>query len=887
MKRAVAALAALLFSVVVCGNAKAASGSSLTVTRSTLANGLQVVVIHDPLAPVVSAILNYRAGSNDQHYDGQAHALEHMMFRGSPTLSESQLSDIGELLGGDEDADTQAEVTQYFFTAPSQYLDLILRMESSRMRGAYLAQKEWNIERGAITNEVTQDAGNWVWRLLDKVSNSLYAGTPYGKNGLGTVNGFAKVIDHDKLKAFYDAWYHPNNAVYVIAGDVDGPTTIALVKKYFGGFSSAKLPSRDAVHFGTVKKASATIQSNLPVNIVTVSFRLPGWNSKDYAATQILSSVLNNQRSKLYDLVVSGKLLQAQVAELEAHPLASGTVLFGAIPAAQKPADAVASLKSVIEEYKKTGVPADLVSAEKRRALAADAYKANSIGDLAFDWSDAVAVRGLSSPDQETAAIQAVTVADVNAALRKYFDFDHALTVTVVPRPAGAPKTADTEVAKESNKLTLQHHDPLPAWAIAAFKNVKVPPETFTPADMTLSNGMRLIVVPQHVSHTVVVSGEINSNETIQAPKDVQGVGSITGGLLPFGTTNADRVTLVKQQDDLSSTVYAGTGFGASTLSSNFDATIAILADEELHPLFPEANFAILKQQEVAQMKGAVTTPGYQQGVATAKMLYPANDPQNVFETVESASAITMDSVKSYYASVFRPDMATVVVIGDVTPDQAKATFEKYFSSWKATTPKPDVFLPAVPNNKAGDVQVPDPTAVQSQVQLVQTNSLTRDNPDWATLNVMNAAFGFGGSSILFHDVRDLHGLVYGVGSTFDARKNRGSFGIFFASDPTKINAAQSLSLADLGHVMTAGMTSDDIARGKAMLVSQVPLRQQSFGGISNELIRYAQLELPLNQFTVDAQREIAVTNASIIAAVQKWIRPHDFVRVIVGPGPE
>ena len=880
-----AALAALLLFSCFALPTRAASG--VTVTRATLSNGLQVVVIHDPLAPVVSAVLNYRVGSNDQQYDGQAHALEHMMFRGSSTLSESQLSDISELLGGDQNADTVAELTQYYFTAPSQYLDLVLRMESSRMRGAYLSQKDWNIEKGAITNEVTQDAGNWIWSLLDKVSKSLYAGTPYGKNGLGTVNGFAKVIDHAKLKSFYDAWYHPNNAVYVIAGDVDGPSTIALVKKYFGAFPAAKLPAREAVHFSPVQKSAATIESNLPVNIVTVSFRLPGWDSKDYAATQILSGVLNNQRSKLYDLVVSGKLIEANVSELESHPLASGTVLLGAIPASAKPAVAVASLESVIEEYKKTGVPADLVDAEKRRALASDAFKANSIDDLALDWSDAVAARHLTSPDQETAAIDAVTVDDVNRVLRKYFDFNHALTVTVVPKPAGAPRTADTEVAKESNKLTLQHHDPLPAWAIAAFKNVQVPKETFNPVDMTLDNGMRLVVVPQNVSNTIVVTGEINSNEAVQAPKDVQGVAGITAGLLSFGTTTASRVELAKQLDDLSSSVSAGRSFGASTLTKNFDATIKVLADEELHPAFPQANFDILKQQEVAQMKGVVTTPSYLKDVALNKVLYPPSDPENVFETPETASAITVDSVKNFYGAVYRPDMTTVVVIGDITPDQAKATFEKYFGQWKATGAKPDVYLPPVANNKASVVHVPDPTAVQSQVTLVQTNALTRDNPDWATLNVANAAFGAGSSSILYHDVRDLHGLVYGVGSQFDARKNRGSFGIFFASDPAKINAAQALSLTDLDHLMSSGVTADDLARGKAMLVSQIPLRQQSFGGIAGELIHYAALQLPLNQYAVDAQREIDVTNDSIISALQKWIRPHDFVRVIVGPEPK
>lgn len=867
--------------------AEVVTTSALDVTRATLPNGLQVIVVHDPLAPVVTAVLNYRVGSNEQQYDGQAHALEHMMFRGSPSLSESQLSDISELLGGDSDADTQAEITQFFFSAPSQYLDLVLRMEASRMRDAYLAQKDWNIEKGAITQEVTQDNSNWLWRLLFKVGDALYAGTPYQKNGLGTVNGFQHVIDSQKLRSLYDAWYHPNNAVYVITGDVDGPSTIALVKKYFGGFARATLPARSTVTLRPVKKSSTTIESNLPVDVVSVAFRLPGWNSKDYAASQILSDVLNDQRSKLYDLVVSGKLLEAQVAPLESHPLASGTLLLGVVPIGSNVQSTAAELKSVIDEYKKTGVPADLVEVEKRREVASDAFKANSIQDLAFAWSDAVAKYGLSSPDQETAQIQAVTVNDVNRVLRTYFNFDHAITVAAIPKHGGEAQTSEQPIAKESNKLTLQHHDPLPSWAVAAFKNVKVPQQTLSPVDVTLSNGMRVIVVPEHVSRTVVVAGSILSNEAIQAPKEVQGVADITAELLPFGTTTYNRIELRKQLDDIAADVEAGTSFSMTALSNEFDRGVALLADEELHPAFPAQNFGIIKQQNASAMPGVMSSPDYRESVALNKALYPSDDPMQVRETEQTVAAVTLDSVKNWFTTAYRPDMTTAVVIGDVSPDQVKTTFEKYFGGWKASGPKPNVFLPPVADNKAINVQVPDPTRVQSQVTYMQTNALTRDNPEWAALAVANASFGSGQSSILFHDVRDLHGLVYGIGSRFDARKNRGNFGIYFASDPDKIVAAQNLAFADLTGVMKNGVSVDDLARGKAMLVSQIPLRQQSFSGIAGQLIDYAQLDLPLDQYVIDAQREVDTTNTSVVHALNKWVRPNDFVRVILGPGPK
>lgn len=878
-----------LLGIALSGALTAAScRADVNVTRATLANGLQVVVVRDPLAPVVTTMLNYKAGSNEQQYDGQAHALEHMMFRGAKTLSESQLADISELLGGDNDADTQAEVTQFYFTAPSQYLDLLLRMEASRMRDASIAQKEWNIEKGAITQEVTQDESSPIRRLFTRVTTALYAGTPYAKNGLGTKEGFARVIDAQKLRAFYNAWYHPNNAVFVITGDVDGAATVSAVRKYFGGFKAAPLPARPAVHLSALKSETISVDSDQPYTLVGLAFRFPGWQSKDYEATQVLQSVLDNQRGNLYGLVASGKVFYAGLQQIDSHQKASGTALYAVIPATAKPQVAIDAIRGVIEQYKKTGVPADLVDVAKRRAIADAEYKANSIEDLASEWSDAVAVENMSSPDAGLASLKSVTVSDVNRALRTYVDFNHMIVAKAVPKNAGAVSSnPPPPPAKESTKITILHHDTLPAWATAAFKHLEVPKRTIAPVDTTLANGMRLIVVPENVSHTVVVSGSIASNETIQAAKGIQGVADITAQLLPFGTTTYDRVALRKQLDDIAAEAEAGTEFGLTSLSDQFDRAVELLADEELHPAFPAVNFATVRQQDVQALAGEMTSPDYLSQVALNKALYPLDDPTQIVATPQTAGAVTLDDVKKWYAQAYRPDMTTVVVVGDITPQHAEATFEKYFGAWKADGPKPDIFLPAVPPNKAVSVVVPDAARIQSRVLFAQTNALTRDDPQWASLAVANAAFGSSASSILYHDVRDVHGLVYGIYSQMEAHKHRGSFSIEFASDPDKITTAQSLAFNDLGDLLRSGVGSDDLARGKTMLVSAVPLREQSFSGIASQLIDYVELGLPLDQGTIDARREVGTTNGDVLTAVNRWIRPRDFVRLIVGPGPK
>src|SRR5580698_11025320 len=173
------------------------------VASATLPTGLGVIVVRETLAPVATAMLNYQAGSDEQWIPGLAHATEHMMFRGSATLSSAQLMQAIVITGGDLDADTTNGVTQFYFTVPSAYLDVALRAERSRATGLLMTQALWQQERGAITQEVQQDNSDAFYRLFTKMQERLIGGTPYAKNTLGTVNDFAHKMDSTQIRRFY------------------------------------------------------------------------------------------------------------------------------------------------------------------------------------------------------------------------------------------------------------------------------------------------------------------------------------------------------------------------------------------------------------------------------------------------------------------------------------------------------------------------------------------------------------------------------------------------------------------------------------------------------------------------------------------------------------
>jgi zinc protease len=169
------------------------------ILRATLTNGLQVIIVRNTLAPVVTTMVNYRVGSDEAPagFPGTAHATEHMMFRGSPGLSADQLAAISAAFGGDDNADTQQAVTQYFFTTPAENLEVALRVEATRMQDLLPDESLWTKERGAIEQEVAQDLSNPEYVFYEQLFAAMFKGSPYEHSPLGTRPSFDKTTDAD------------------------------------------------------------------------------------------------------------------------------------------------------------------------------------------------------------------------------------------------------------------------------------------------------------------------------------------------------------------------------------------------------------------------------------------------------------------------------------------------------------------------------------------------------------------------------------------------------------------------------------------------------------------------------------------------------------------
>ncbi|MBE7729697.1 insulinase family protein [Komagataeibacter sp. FXV3] len=852
--------------------------------QATLPNGLRVVIVPDRLAPVVSTEINYLVGSAaaPAGFPGTAHALEHMMFRGSKGLDRDQMAAIGARLGGDYNADTTENVTQFFYTAPADNLDVLLRIEAMRMQGLTLAAGDWAHERGAIEQEVSRDLSSPGYVYLARLQSILFAGTPYEHDALGSRPSFDKT-DTALLRRFYRQWYAPNNAILVITGDVDAARTLAMVRDTFGPIPSRRLPARPQIHPGPVQAQTLQFPTDYPVGLVAIASRMPGQNSRDYATARILSDVLSSQRGALYDLVPQGRALLSSFDFVTKADAGIG-IAIAAFPKGSNPAPLQARMQDILRSLRENGVPSDLVDAAKRKELAQLGFAANSISGLAESWSEAQAVMGLQSPDDEAAAFAAVTPEDVNHLARAVLDPQQSITAILTPRDGGHPVADKGFGGAESFASTPDHPVTLPRWANDSLLALRPPEASVQPAQYTLPNGLHLIVRPASVSHTINLYGTIRQNEDMQEPAGKEGIADITNELFSYGSTTHDRIGLQKAFDDIAASENAGADFSLNVLTPDFDRGLELLAENELHPALPEQGFKVVRANTAASLSGLLHSPEYLFQRAMQGAVSPAGDPSLRQAQPDEVMKLTLADCRAFWKTAYRPDLTTIVITGDITPAASYRAISRTFGTWRASGPTPMVDLPPRPDSHTSVMKVPDPSSTQATVSLPESLSLNVANPEHFALNLGNEILGSGFSSRLYRDLRVRSGYVYTVRSHLTWKRHRSAYSISFGADPDKVAAARDAAIHDLMAMQIQPVSENELAMARAGMLRGLALQSASLDTIAAGYLHFSDLGLPLNQNDIAAQAYYTLDAAAIRDAFRKWIRPADLAEIIKGP---
>ncbi len=881
----------LVFIALLVSPASSAPTSRSDVTKATLSNGLQVVIVRNTLAPVVSTVMTYLVGTRDDPsgFPGMAHAQEHMMFRGTKQLSTSELGTVATALGGNFNASTSDTLTQLSFTVPASNLDAILRIESDRMSDILDAQSEWQNERGAIEQEVLRDESTPGGDFFADAQAIAFAGTPYAHQGVGTVAAFNRLTGPE-LKKFYERWYAPNNAVFVIAGNVDPAAVLAQVRARFESIPKRPAASHAPARLAALHRTNITRPTTLVYPLAAVGFRLPGIESPDFLAAFVLQQMLGSERGPFRALVDSGASIDAEWTPLPYLPVGQLAFATAALPQGGDPSAMAKRLERIVTEYAQHGVPRELFETTKRQAISGQELSRNSIASLASDWSTTIALDNEPSIEREQQLIAGVTLADVDRVAKRYLNVDHAIVGALTPsadaskNAAAAPPQLGTEKPLAAAQAPAQH---LPPWAADLLSQIAVPPSGLTPVRSTLPNGITLIVQPETISDSVFLFGAVKSNADLQEPAGQEGVASVLETMFDLGTQTQDRAAFQRSQDEIDSQISAGTSFGIQTTAKSFAGAVGLLAQNELHPRFESATFGMARERASQELATALNSTGT---VATRRLnskLLPPGDPTLREPTQAALGRLTLDSVKSYYDLTVRPDQTTIVIVGNISPDAARATVEQSFGAWRApATQAMSLDLPPVPQNEPSEEKLTLPIG-QDSVTLAEMIPLPRTAPSYYGLQLGNAVLG-GGSvspeqSRLFRDLRQNAGLVYSIASELQTQDSRTRFSIDFASLPGNQDRIVSMIDDQVERLKTQPVGSFELSLIKASIVRKTVIGDASIESIGSSMLGYASSGLPLDQSRIDAEHILGTSAEAVQAAFAGFVHPKSFVKLVVG----
>jgi zinc protease len=411
------------------------------VTKFTLPNGLDVVVIEDHRAPVVVQMIWYRVGAADEPagHSGIAHFLEHLMFKGTDTIGPNEFSAIVEAQGGNDNAFTSWDYTAYFQRVAADRLELVMQMEADRMRNLRLLQEDVDTERQVIIEERYQRTDSSPGALLsEQMRAAQYQNHPYAIPIIGWRHEMEQLSREDALD-FYQAFYAPNNATLIIAGDVEPEEVRALAEEHYGPIASSDaITPRDRpqeppqLAERRMVLADERVSEPYVFRTYLAPERDPG-NQAEAAALTVLAELLGG--SGQTSVLPRALQFDTQTAVYSAA-FYDGTTMddatFGLIvvPAPGVSLEtAEAEMDRVLADFMATGPDPAALERIRMQIRAADIYDRDDVNALARRYGEGLSI-GLTIEDIESwdEALSAVTAADVMAAAEKVFDRRNAVT---------------------------------------------------------------------------------------------------------------------------------------------------------------------------------------------------------------------------------------------------------------------------------------------------------------------------------------------------------------------------------------------------------------------------------------------------------------------------
>ncbi|MCS6874688.1 MAG: insulinase family protein [Pyrinomonadaceae bacterium] len=885
----------LFISPMIFGQKKASYLPPIKYEEYRLDNGLRVIMHVDRSVPIVAVNVWYHVGSKNEvpGRTGFAHLFEHLMFQGSKNYDDDYFKPLQEA-GATINGTTNADRTNYFQVLPSNFLELALFMEADRMGGLLeaMTQEKLDNQRDVVKNERRQRYDNQPYgTAFEKISELMYPKNhPYSWTTIGSLKDLTEASMED-VKNFFRTYYVPNNASLVIAGDFDPKQAKKWVEKYFGPIPRGNdivRPNPPQPKLEAEIRKSFEDAVRLP-RIYMVWHTVPQAD-KDSPALDILATILSSGRgSRLQSKLVFDKQVSQDV--FASHISREIAGLFQIVSTARPGKQLEEIEKEINEEIEKIKKEPP-TREELERAL--NQIEARIILGLQTVLAKADAMNEnavfYGKPDrfqEELEEYLKVTPEDISRVANKYL-IQNRLVMSIVPGKKKAPeadqeenKPTSTSTSKKENKkdfsANLPKPGPDPKFSLPKIEKQK------------LSNGLEVWFV-KHSELPIVSMNMVFRAGADLDPIDRAGLAVLTSDLIDNGTKTRSAVEIANQLQSLGTNLVTSAGWDSSnlsmlTLKKNLDKALEIFSDVLINPSFPQEELETVKRRMLVSFLQRKDDPNQISNIVYSVLLYGKNHPYgkpiNGDET--TIKAITREEIQKFYETYYRPNNAVLIVVGDTSLKEIVPKLEKAFAGWKAAEIPRTLTPPDVELKNPGIYIVDRPGAAQSVISIGHVG-VSRSNPDYIPLVVMNSILGGQFTSRVNLNLREDKGYTYGARTSWSFRRGAGPFEASAAVQTAVTKGAVVEFLKEINGILgERPVTSQELEYNKQSIIRRYPQGFETVGQIANQLATLAIYNLPDNYFNEFLQKVKAVTIEDINRVAKKYIQPDKMAILIVG----
>jgi zinc protease len=408
-------------------------------------NGLSVLIAPDHSAPVVTFQVTYRVGSRNEvtGTTGATHILEHMMFKGSENYSDAKGNSIKQYLervGGQFNASTSVDRTNYFATLGRDDLEGYVAIEADRMRRLLLLDKDRQPEMTVVRNEYERNKNSPESELMEEVRAAAFEALPIHHPTIGWLSDIEHVST-PKLREFYEAFYWPDNSTITVAGDVEPAAVLALIRKYYGAYPHSPAPIPEIYTLEPAQSGPRRLTVTMPGELgsVVIAHKLPNGRDADQPAIELMDAVLSSGKSsRLYHALVDSGLALSADADTQLYRDASLHVLFAQLAPGSNHQQIELALHAELEKIRTGGVTAAELARVKQQYVAAEAYRRDGTSAIVGELNEWVGIGDWTLYVTFPQKIAAVTAADVQRVAQRYFDHAQSTTGWFVPQTSAA-----------------------------------------------------------------------------------------------------------------------------------------------------------------------------------------------------------------------------------------------------------------------------------------------------------------------------------------------------------------------------------------------------------------------------------------------------------------